>query len=76
MDTVLYIIACLLFLISIAGCIIVKLRLRPKDDPELEDYYYEFEAQHPAYARYLKWSRITFAGAVIGALLLLLAFVF
>ena len=76
MDIVLYITACLLFLISITGYIIVRLRLRPKADPELEDYYYEFEEQHPGYARYLKWSRITFTGAVIGALLLFLALVF
>lgn len=73
MHLLLYITACLLFLVSISGYIIVRLRLRPKDDPELENYYYEFEEQHPGYARYLKWSRITFTGAVIGTLLLFLA---
>jgi len=76
MHLLLYITACLLFLVSISGYIIVRLRLRPKDDPELENYYYEFEEQHPGYARYLKWSKIMFTGAVIGALLLFLALTF
>jgi hypothetical protein len=54
----------------------VKIRLRPKDNSDLEDYYYEFEDQHPEYANYLKWSRITFIAAVVGALLLFIAAVF
>ena len=73
MDTILYIIAGPLFIISITGYIIVRLRLRPKDDSDLDDYYYEFEDEHPAYARYLKWSRITFAVACLAALLLFIA---
>jgi hypothetical protein len=72
MDTIIYIIACPLFLISLAGYIYVKLRLRPKDS-DLDDYYYEFEEQHPAFARYTKWSRVTFAGIVISTLLLFIA---
>jgi len=74
MDTMLYIIAGPLFVISLAAHIYVKLRLRPKDDCDLDDYYYEFEDQHPAMARYAKWSRITFAAAAIAVLLLFLAF--
>ena len=62
----------ILFLISAIGHIYVRIRLRPGDS-ELEEYYYEFEDQHPAMVRYTKWSRITFAGAVIGALLVFLA---
>ncbi len=75
MDTILYIIAGPLFLISLAGYIYVKVRLQPKDDSDLDDYYYEFEDQHPAFARYTKWSRITFTAAAIAALLLFLALV-
>ena len=71
-DTVLYIIAGPLFLISIAAHFYVKLRLRP-DDSDLDDYYHEFEDQQPGYARYAKWSAITFAGAVVGALLMFVA---
>ena len=74
MDTILYITAAPLFLISLAGYIYVKLRLKP-DDFDLDDYYYEFEDQHPAFAKYTKWSRITFTAAVIAALLLFLALV-
>jgi len=76
MDTVLYIIAGPLFLISIAAHFYVKLRLRPKEDTDEDDYYYEFEDQQPEVARYNKWSRITFAGATIAVLLLFIAAVF
>jgi hypothetical protein len=74
MDAVLYIIAGPLFLISIAAHFYVKLRLRPKENPDLEDdYYYEFEDQQPDVARYIKWSRLTFAAAAVGVLLLFIA---
>jgi hypothetical protein len=71
MDTILYIIAGPLFLISIAGYFFIRFRLRPGED--LDDYYYEFEDQHPGLAKYTKWSKITFTAAVIAALLLFLA---
>ena len=73
MDAVLYIIAGPLFLISIAAHLYVKVRLRPKEDLGLEDYYHEFEEQQPDFAKYVKWSRITFIAAVAGALLLFIA---
>jgi hypothetical protein len=72
MNAVLYIIAGPLFLISIAAHFYVKLRLRPKEDSD-DDYYYEFEDQQPDVARYNKWSRITFAAATVGVLLLFIA---
>ena len=73
MDTILYIIAGPLFLVSLGAHFYVRIRLRPKHGSDLDDYYYEFEDQHPAYAKYIKWSRITFTAAVIAALLLFLA---
>jgi hypothetical protein len=73
MDTILYIISGPLFLISLAAHLYVKLRLRPKDNSDLDDYYHEFEDRHPDYARYTKWSRITFSAAVIAVLLLFIA---
>ncbi|MFB0524601.1 MAG: hypothetical protein ACETVZ_03610 [Phycisphaerae bacterium] len=73
MDTIVYIIAGPLFLISLGAHLYVRIRLRPRDNSDLDDYYYEFEDQHPAYAKYIKWSRITFTAAVIAALLLFLA---
>ena len=74
MDAILYIIAGPLFLISIAAHFYVKLRLRPKEDPDSDDdYYYEFEDQQPEVARYNKWSRLTFAAAAVGVLLLFIA---
>jgi hypothetical protein len=72
MDTVLYIIAGPLFLISIAGHFYVRRRLRP-DDSELDDYYHEFEDQQPGYARYERWSRVTLTGAAVSMLLLFVA---
>jgi uncharacterized membrane protein YqhA len=76
MDTILYIIAGSLFLISFAGYLYVKLSLKPKEDSDLDDYYHEFEDQHPGLAKYTRWSKITFTVAVIAALLLFLALVF
>ncbi len=73
MDAVLYIIAGPLFLISIAAHLYVKLRLRPKENSDLEDHYYEFEDQQPDLARYVRWSRVTFVAAAVGALLLFVA---
>jgi hypothetical protein len=68
LEVILMLIAGPMFLLSLAGHIYVKLKMRPKDD--IDEYYYEVEDQHPDLARYEKWSRITFAGAVIAALLL------
>jgi hypothetical protein len=63
----------LLLLLSSAGWVYVRFRLKPKDDSELDDYHWEFEEQHPQYARYLKWSKITFAGLCLSVLLLFIA---
>lgn len=73
MNAVLYIIAGPLFLISIAAHIYVRIRLSPKGDSGLDDYYYEFEEQHPGLARYTKWSKITLRAAIISALLIFIA---
>lgn len=62
-----------LFLISIAAYVYVQLRLKPKYDADLDDYYWEFEEQHPDLARYNKWSKITFTAAVLAALILFAA---
>ena len=75
MDTFLLLMAGPLFLASLAGHIYVKLRLGPKVGSDFDDYYHEFEEQHPGFARYAKWSRITLIGAAIGALLLFIAIV-
>jgi len=63
----------LLLLLSSAGCIYVRFGLKPKDDSELDDYHWEFEEQHPQYARYLKWSKITFAALCLSVLFLFIA---
>lgn len=62
-----------LFLVSVLAHIFVKIKMRP--DSDLDEYYHEFEDQHPQLAKYQKWSQITMAGAVIGALGLLLGLV-
>jgi hypothetical protein len=73
MRPLVYLIAGPLFLISIAAHLYVRLRLRPKDDQDPEDYYDEFEDEQPDVARYLQWSRITFVAATIAVLLLFAA---
>jgi len=72
MLTVLYLTGGLLFLISAGAHLYVRLRLRPGEDSDLDDYYHEFEDQHPQYARYARWLQITMGGAVLGILLLFL----
>ena len=62
----------LVFVAGSAACIIVRLRLKPRDE-ELDEYYWEFEDRHPGYANYQKWSRLTFATAAFGLLLLFAA---
>jgi hypothetical protein len=73
MDTILCTIAGPLFLISVAAHIYVRIRLRPKEGSDLDDYYHEFEDQHPQYARYTKWLKVTFTAIVISILLLFVA---
>ena len=73
MDAILYIIAGPLFLTAAACYIYVQIRLKPKADSDLDDYYHEFEDRHPGLARYQKWSKITFTAAVIAILLLFIA---
>ena len=68
-----YIIAGPLFLKSLIAHIYVKLRLRPKPDSDFDDYYHEFQDQHPDFARYTKWHRITFLALTLSALLLFVA---
>lgn len=65
-----------LFLGSLAAHIYARVRLRPREGSDLDDYYHEFEDEHPEYARYTKWLRLTVAGAAAGLLLMFLAIVF
>ena len=73
METIIYIIAGPLFLLSLLAYLYVKIRLRPRHESDFDDYYHEFEDLHPDFIRYTKWSQITFTAAVVAALLLFLA---
>ncbi len=68
----LYIAGGFVFLASVAAHLYVRARLRPRSDSDLNDYYYEFEDEHPGYARYTRWLRFTLGGAALGVLLLFL----
>ena len=61
-----------LFVISAAGYIFVKLKLKP-DDREVDDYNWEVEERQPGYTMYNKLSQLTFGGVIISMLLLFLA---
>lgn len=76
MSALLYLVGGLLFLVSVGAHLYVRLRLRPREDSDLDDYYHEFEDQHPEYARYTKWQQITLGSAAVGILLLFLGAVF
>ncbi len=73
MKIFLYIIGAPLFLFSLFAYMGVFFFMRPKVDSDLEEYYFELEEHHPGYARYHKWSRITFSMAAAGALMMFLA---
>ena len=72
--TLMYATGGVLFLLSLAAQVYVRLRMRPATDSDLDEYYHEFEDQHPEYARYTKWLRLTTGGAALGMLLLFLGF--
>lgn len=72
MDGLFYIFGGLLFLLSLGGHFYARIRLRPGADSDLDEYYCEFEDQHPEYARYTKWLQLTTAGGALGVLLLFL----
>jgi hypothetical protein len=72
MLVLLYIAGGFLFLASAAAHLYVRWRLRPREDSDLEDYYHEFEDQHPEYAKYTRWLQITLGGAVLGILMMFL----
>jgi hypothetical protein len=76
MKFILLLIGSLLFFISIIAQIYIKIKLRPKQNSDFDDIYWEFEETHPDFARYNRLSQITFAGMVLGTLLLFLALVF
>ena len=75
MKLILYIIAGPLFLVSLAAHLYVKIKLRKEYDSDLDDYYHEFEDQHPGLAKYEKYSKITFAAITLSVLLLFLAMI-
>jgi hypothetical protein len=70
---VIYIIAGPVFLMALIAHIYVKICLRPKSGSDFDDYYHEFEDQHPDFARYTKWHRITFIALTVSALMLFVA---
>lgn len=72
----LYIAGGFLFLLSLIAHLYVRVRLRPRGKSDLDGYYYEFEDQHPVYARYTRWLQISLGGAAVGLLLLFLGFIF
>ncbi|MEN6578603.1 MAG: hypothetical protein ABFD90_19815 [Phycisphaerales bacterium] len=76
MSALLYLVGGLLFLAAVGAHLYVRFRLRPREDSDLDDYYHEFEDQHPEYARYTKWLQITLGSAAVGILLLFLGAVF
>ena len=64
-----------MFLTALSAHIFVKIKLRPKDDSDFDEYHYEFEDHFPGFEKYTKWSHITFTAAVVSALLLFIAVV-
>lgn len=62
-------------MVSTGAHIYAKVRLRPRQDSDLDDYYHEFEDQHPDLQRYDTWCRVSLTGVVVSMLLVFLAIV-
>lgn len=73
MDTILCIIASGMLLVSFPAYLYVKIAMRSKYHSGLDDYYYEFEHEHPGLQKYEKWSKITFTALAVSILLLFIA---
>ena len=69
-NIIIYSIAAPLFLVSLIAHIAIRFKMRPRYDGDLDDFHPEFEDHHAQYARYLKYSQITFTTAVLSALAL------
>ncbi len=69
------IMAGVLFVASAAAFMYAKLRLRPGQGSDLDEYYYEFEDHHPDLARYNAWCRAAWTGIITAMLLMFLALV-
>ena len=61
------------FCISSAAYLFVKIVLRPKQDGDWEECYWEFEEQHRPLAKYNLWCKITFTAVIISMLLLFIS---
>lgn len=60
----------ILLLGSVAANLILRIFFRSKAETDLDDWYYEFEDQHPGLQRYNKLISVTHCLMAIGALLL------
>ena len=69
---IMYVLGGLLFLGSVVAHLGVRLWLRPRP-PDLDDVYHEFEDEHPEYARYCRWLKVTTATATLGILMTFVA---
>lgn len=68
-----YILGGFLILGSLAAHLYARIWLRPRNDSELDEIYYEFEDEDPGYARYSRWLRTTVAAGALGMLLMFVA---
>lgn len=67
--------ACPMFLGSVTFYFYVKIKLKPKEDGELDDYYYEFEGQHPDLAKYYRMHSLAMTLVVVSMLMMFVAVV-
>ena len=67
---ILTVVAGVVFLGAIIAHIVVKVTLRLRRGGDFDEVYYEFEDRHPGYRRYERASRVTFAIAVVAAMVL------
>ena len=69
---VIVIISGLLFVVSLVAYIIIRATMKPRIE-DLDDYYYEFEDQHPKVVKYESYKRVAITLAAISMLLLFIS---
>jgi hypothetical protein len=68
-----YILGGFLILGALVAHIYARVKLRPRNESDLDEVYYEFEDQDPEYARYSRWLKATTAMGALGMLLMFAA---
>ena len=73
MKIVLILVSVPVFFIAAVSHIIIRIKLNTKNNPDIDDYYYEFEEQEPKLAAYQKYTSITLGIMIVSVIVVFVA---